>query len=409
MKKNYGSNNFVKISILFVLTVFIFSVQSMFSQATHSAAGFDFNDKGIIFASSDSTSKVTMRFRIQNTMTLSSESDKDLTAKYIDFGIRRARLRFGGSLYDPRLTFNFQFGFSRSDLDQGAGSSQNPILDAVVYWNFSDNLCLGLGQTKLPGNRQYVMSSGDLQFADRSIVNSSFSLDRDFGLHAAYKTEIAKVGVNLQAAVSTGDGRNAPKMSQPYLAYTGRFEILPFGKFTGGGDYFESDLARETKPKLSLGVTYSKNKKANRTRGQVGESLYSPRDMDVLLTDLLFKYNGFSAYAEYAERNAKDPITTSSAGDFAAVLIGKGYMGQIAYLFNNNIEIGARVAVVSPSESLKNVELFWNQHNTAVITYYIHKHRAKIQLEQTLNNLEYMKTGTEHSNWITKLNLELGI
>jgi hypothetical protein len=40
----------------------------------------------------------------------------------------------------------------------------------------------GFGQTKLPGNNQRVVSSGSLEFTDRTINNSRFNIDRDFGL-----------------------------------------------------------------------------------------------------------------------------------------------------------------------------------------------------------------------------------
>jgi hypothetical protein len=37
-----------------------------------------------------------------------------------------------------------------------------------------------VGQTKLPGNNQRVVSSGSLEFTDRTINNSRFNIDRDF-------------------------------------------------------------------------------------------------------------------------------------------------------------------------------------------------------------------------------------
>jgi hypothetical protein len=42
------------------------------------------------------------------------------------------------------------------------------------------------GQTKLPGNNQRVVSSGSLEFTDRTINNSRFNIDRDFGLFLDY-------------------------------------------------------------------------------------------------------------------------------------------------------------------------------------------------------------------------------
>ncbi len=125
----------------------------------------------------------------------------------------------------------------------------------MIFWSFNKNLQVGFGQTKLPGNRQRVISSADLEIADRSIVNGAFTLDRDFGFQAFWRPISGDQIVNLRAAISSGDGRNQPVISGGGLAYTGRIEFLPFGAFTNGGDYFEGDLSREQKPKVSIGLS----------------------------------------------------------------------------------------------------------------------------------------------------------
>ena len=40
-----------------------------------------------------------------------------------------------------------------------------------MKWNFYKNFELWFGQAKLPGNRERVVSSGNLQLVDRSILN----------------------------------------------------------------------------------------------------------------------------------------------------------------------------------------------------------------------------------------------
>jgi phosphate-selective porin OprO and OprP len=78
---------------------------------------------------------------------------------------------------------------------------------------------LGVGQTKLPGNRQRVNSSGDLQLVDRSIVNAFFNIDRDFGIQAYYKNHINQFQYVLRGAISSGEGRNS-LISDEGLAYS---------------------------------------------------------------------------------------------------------------------------------------------------------------------------------------------
>jgi len=397
--------------LVFMMLLLIFSSNVVLSQeTTRSSASFDFNEKGIIFQTSDTSSQVMMRFRIQSSMTFNTESEEDFSIANSDMSIRRMRLRFGGFLHDPRLTFNLQLSFARGDMDFKDSDIPNIIRDAMVFWNIRPNLQIGVGQTKLPGNRQRVISSGDLQFPERSLVNSKFTLDRDFGVQAYYSHSISDVLINLRGAISTGDGRYAPQMSGAKFAYTGRVELLPFGRFAQGGDYFESDLSREPKPKVSIGLSYSDNKKSTRTHGQLGSKLYSPRDMQSIMSDVLLKYRGFALYGEYAQRNAEDPITRNETGDIKYVYTGTGYLGQMSYLFKNNVEIASRYVVVAPDEELKGLSgADWNRHIAAVCTYYFSKHRAKLQFEITHNTLENKMTNFERKNWMGRFNLELGI
>ena len=55
-------------------------------------------------------------------------------------------------------------------------------MDAVLKNHINENWSLWFGQTKLPGNRERVYSSQELQFVDRSLVNARFNLDRDVGV-----------------------------------------------------------------------------------------------------------------------------------------------------------------------------------------------------------------------------------
>ncbi len=392
---------------------------SAFGQAsTMSHGSFDFNSDGVVFQSADSSTRVMMRFRMQNwatytTKTEDVDQDLDLSAGSTDFAVRRLRLRFGGSLYDPRLTFNLQLSFSRSDQDWTDTQFPNIIRDAMIFWNFSPTLQVGFGQTKLPGNRQRVISSADLEQPDRSIVNAAFNLDRDFGFQGFWRPITGSVIVNLRGAVSTGDGRNQPSISGGGLAYTARAEVLPFGAFKNGGDYFEGDLAREEKPKLSVGVSYHHNDNQTKTRGPLGRALYARRSSQVLYADALLKYQGFSLYTEYAQRTSDNPITykDTTRKDYAAVFVGSGYMAQASYIFPSMWNVGARYAVVDAGNQLAGLAEYQKQVNmSGVVGYYINKHRIKANLELGTNRITLLNSGSEvqHSLY-ARFNVELGI
>ncbi|MEN9281626.1 MAG: hypothetical protein RL594_561 [Bacteroidota bacterium] len=386
--------------------------------STQSHGSFDFNSDGVIFQSADTSTRVTMRFRMQNwaiytTKTMGEDDELDLSAGSTDLVTRRLRVRFGGALADPRLTFNLQLSFSRSDMDWNDTQFPNIIRDAMVFWNFSRDLQIGFGQTKLPGNRQRVISSADLEIPDRSIVNGAFNLDRDFGFQGFWRPITGDVVVNLRGAISSGDGRNQPVIPGGGLAYTARIEVLPLGAFTNGGDYFEGDIMREERPKLSVGLSAQHNDRQTKTRGTLGKALFAQRSSNVLYADALFKYQGFSLYGEYAQRTSTDPITykDTTRKDYSAIFVGRGFMVQASYIFPSMWNVGARYAEVNADTQLKGLAEYTKQTNiAAVIGYYVNRHRIKANLELGTNRtIQYNKNDAQEAMYYARFNVELGI
>ena len=115
--------------------------------------------------------------------------------------------------------------------------------DAIVYYVPNATWNIGFGQTKIKANRARINSSSALQFVDRSIVNSEFNLDRDFGFFGEYNMRGGE-GFNLSAkgSVTLGEGRNWGSSSNGGLAYTGRLELYPLGRFKSKGDVMEGDF-----------------------------------------------------------------------------------------------------------------------------------------------------------------------
>lgn len=336
--------------------------------------------RGVGLVANDSSFSLNFQFRIQNRATYNTVEDTDLSAESFEFRVRRLRMKFTGFAVDPRLTYYIQLSFSRGDMDwrgpdnSTVNVSPNVVRDAVIYYQMTRKLRLGFGQTKLPGNRQRVISSGDQQFPDRAIVNAAFNIDRDFGFFAQY------IGgyYNLKGAITSGEGRNA-NLSQGGLAYTGRLELLPFGPFTNNGDDFEGDLEREPSPKMVISGTYHYNDRAERQAGQTGNDIYEMRSLVSMEADMLWKYNGWAWYTEYMNRSTSNPLTyTSDLSKNRAVAVGEGYLTQLSYLFKNNFEIAGRYAITKPNEALFSQVNQFQQYELGV-TKYIRGHRVKIQ------------------------------
>lgn len=374
--------------------------------------------KGIGVVTSDSIFSLNFQFRMQNRATFVSESKTEAGPDEFEFRVRRLRFKFEGFVYDPRLTYYIQLSFSRGDMDwrgpdnSTVNSSPNAVRDAVIYYNPTKNLRLGFGQTKLPGNRQRVISSGDQQFADRSIVNATFNIDRDFGFFAHWTSNF----VNLRGALTSGEGRNSV-ISNNGLAYTGRVEFLPLGKFTGNNDYIEGDLFREPTLKISLAATYCANDKALREAGQLGNDLYAPRSIRNLEFDALLKYRGFAWYNEYMQRDVNNPVTvnqTTLATRY--IYVGKGYLSQLSYLFKNNVEIAGRYSATVPLSSIYNNPDFPTlsvkqlEQVELGVTKYLMGHRLKVQGNLVFGTRTNLATNFYDSGfWSGIFQVELGI
>lgn len=364
--------------------------------------------KGIGMTSPDSIFQMNIRFRMQNR----AEYAENGGEPYFSAGVRRLRLRLEGYVGDPKFLYLIQLGFSPDDhrpLGETNGNL-NIIRDAIVFYRPNSKWNLGFGQTKLPGNRQRVNSSGALQLTDRSINNSNFNIDRDFGAQVQYFNDVNdKFFYNIKTAVSTGEGRDRPDSKDKGLAYTGRIEIYPLGLFKKNGEYFEGDIQREQKPKLYFGGTYHYNHRSKRAYGQRGEDLYQMKDVTSVMFDAVFKYKGFAVMADYMNRYATtNPLTYSAdSTEVVAAMAGFGYDFQASYLFKNNYEIIVRYSHFTPDDE---VASYYNQNDQYTIGFakYIWEHAFKIQTEFTWNNFFMNDDFLRDSSYI-RFQIEMGI
>ena len=355
--------------------------------------------KGISIAAKDSSFTMKFSARIQ---TLYDGRLNLETKDYNDrFLTRRARLKFDGFAYSPKLEYKIELAVSSTDISGGDtnefGNTSRVILDAVLKWNFAPNWELWAGQTKLPGNRERVISSQALQFVDRSNLNSRFNIDRDAGIQLHYGTE----KFNFASTISMGDGRNIVIDNVGGYDYTNRIEYLPFGSFKSKGDYVSSDLVREPKPKLSIGITYDYNDRATHERGQLGDELPAQRDLETWFVDAHFKYNGISSLLEYANKKSPDgAVILDGTGNFVdAFYTGKAFSWQAGYLFKNNFELAGRFTEVMPEAATRRRD---NTQYTFGVSKYFVGHSLKIQSDVTL-----IKENNRDDVLMTRLQVEL--
>lgn len=376
-----------------------------------------FNYKtGLGFATPDSSYSVNIRFRIQNRFLMNTKDEEHLETGGWEARVRRCRLSFAGHVINPKWNYYLQLSFSRGDMDWSdadastQNTSPNVVRDAMIFYKPIKNLQFALGQGKLPGNRQRIISSGAQQFYDRSIVNANFTPDRDFGFFVNYTAHLGKTFTVLtKLAATSGEGRNSVS-SNTGLAYTGRIELLPFGQFTDGGDYYEGDLAREPKPKISIAGGYHFNDLAVRTGGQLGKDLLATRSFNVYMADFVFKYKGIALSSEYIRRDTDgSPTVIGSDAKSRTIVTGDGINTQLSYCFKNMFEVALRHSLVSPHNDLL-AKVRENEQYGVGVSKYLNKHKVKVQGNLFYNRERDLSKQENHNSYFFAVfQIELGI
>ena len=308
------------------------------------------------------------------------------------FLIRRARLKFQGYAYSSKLEYKFQLGLSNRDIAGGSEFTRDTprlILDAVVMWNFHENFELWVGQTKLPGNREQLISSGSLETVDRSLVNSIFNLGREMGVQLHHQFSLGGDFLVKEAiSVSQGEGRNVTSGNIGGYLYMGRIEFLPFGDFNA---YSGADFDRETTPKLALGASYGYNNDAVQTNSNTGDYLvndigFYQTDISTFFLDAMFKYRGFSLMGEYGHRSAEDAFAKNSSGTLTGdvVSIGEGFNVQAGYLFPGDYQVVGRYTTIGFDDQITAVV---EDQYTLALSKYIVGHKLKIQTDLSYTDL----------------------
>lgn len=374
-------NNLKKVLFIFA---FAFLPTVTFSQNFTASFG-----KGLTVTAPDSSVSLKFSARFQTLYIGTQNLDTD---KYTDaMLIRRARLKFEGFVYNPNIRFKMELGQSNRDTGGGNRASfnntSNIILDAVLKVKIGNGWDFWVGQTKLPGNRERVISSQKLQMVERSLLNARFNIDRDIGIQLHHRGKIGSRGVLKEAfAVTTGEGRDVITTNIGGYSYTGRLEYLPFGEFTNKGDYFGSDLEREPTGKLSIGSTYNFNDGAGRTRGQLGSFMLDSNmvqhtnNLSVWFFDLYYKNKGFSILSEYANKKAADQVVASLPEGDLKYGTGTGFMVMAGYLFRNSFEITGRYTnIETDDEAFSSVTTA--EDYVIGLSKYIVRHALKVQTD----------------------------
>lgn len=373
--------------IAFLISLMTFSELS-FSQFM----GYKKIGSGLVFQDTvKNTYKIKLGVRFQtlfdNVWTIQNDNIGQIGLYQPSISIRRARFKLDASFLSEKIFMKFELGFSPQDMRGGDdltnGNTANIIFDAYVGWNITDNFWITVGQGKLPGNRERLISSGNLEFVDRSLLNSRYNIDRDIGIQFGHQWVKGGFFMKEIIHISKGEGRNVLVTGNSGLNYTGKVEIYPLGKFKNKGEYVSMDIDREEKPKLAIAAAFNFNNNAVRERGQLGDFMrddqgnYYGKNQYSVFADFMFKYKGLSIMGEYAQRftDGSSIVLSDSNQVVGIVHTGKAINLQIGYVTKTNWGISLRYSGNNPDEDVS-----LNEHMyTFGFSKFFFGHKLKIQ------------------------------
>ncbi len=367
---------------------------------------------GITFRPRNNLFEVTMRFRMQNL--LAFNFDNDFTLTQADARVKRLRLRFDGYIYSPKLVYSIQLGFTHYDSEDLPNGSKNIIRDAIVYYVPNAVWNIGFGQTKIKANRARINSSSALQFVDRSIVNSEFNIDRDFGFFGELNP-LRGDGFNIsaKASITSGEGRNWGTSKKGGLAYTGRLEFYPLGRFKAKGEIVEGCYEYDERLRILVAGAYSYNDRTSRLEGQRGALMPgdATRDLGSYFVDFIIKYRGWAFYTDFMGRTCDRPLFDEDPA--AYIYTGSGLNIQTSWLIKRKWEIALRNSTLFPSETIRRLAGYQNHNQTTLgLTRYIIGHNLKVQADISYNayaerDVNIIPDGFDR--WQLRFQVELGL
>lgn len=357
------------------------------------------------------------RFVISGMVQTSMESRRfeEVDETYNRFRIRRARVRFDGSVFHDKLRFRLGLDMVKgSETDDASGSLLNDAW--VAYRPWGNKLVLSFGQRSTPtDNCELQMSSHTLQFGERSKVTSVFSTIREVGVFAESSFRVGSEAL-LRPAIAITDGSGPVSEGRRYggLKYGARLNYLPMGAFRSMGGSREGDMAYELTPKLSVGLAYSYTDGTSDRRGgrSNGDILYMNDRNEIelpdyakLAADVVFKYRGFSVLGEYVKtwgyvpssitQRVRNDGTTAKTFEVNGeqnveayikdrMMLGEGFNIQAGYMLRSFWSFDLRYTRLNPDEySYMNNNLYFNRRNfydVSVSKYLTRNYAAKIQL-----------------------------
>ena len=362
---------------------------------------FHYTNKGLVLKSDDGRFSTTLGWRLQSRYSFGTRLDPILSSEFdgqerSSFEIRRARMKIGGHGYQPWIKYYFEVDWqsNRNVTDNGdIGGAR--LIDWRITLTPEPWLNVRIGQWKVDYNRERVDSSGNQTFAERSIVNRVFTLDRQIGAMVSGRL-LAETPMDLHyyAGVFTGQGRGMTQNDDTNMMYLGRLQWNVLGaplKWSQSDTMFHENPAAQiamagytntgqcTRWSANGCGTLSTNNSwgnaftdsASATAGQ-----YRTRG---LLLETAAKYKGWAWQQEWHWKEVKDtgtnPHITALSGMYTNLSTFPSAWLPTA---PTPLEIGFRYAYVDPNVGVANDT---RREYTVAANWFFAGHRDKITVD----------------------------
>lgn len=283
-----------------------------------------------------------------------------------NFDVALARLAFSGTVFDPNVSYFFQYEASTF-----GNNNKVSMLDWWMQYHFSPELSVQAGRFILPYSRQFYTHPGNLLFPDLSAADYAFNLQRAVGAHAGGKLGRLSYDVaalNSIRALDAGGQQNIAPLGKE-IATLGRLELdilEPYG-------YLETSPTPVSAPQLSVGVAAAYNPIDEASTFQN----VMPGDRTTNVTvDAGFRWQRLTLQAAgYYRRNHLKAAGRPDSNDW-------GYYGQVGYyLVPERWELAARVSGVDFDLPNNPKVLGDTMEYTVGLNYYLYGHHVKLQTD----------------------------
>jgi len=320
------------------------------------------------------------------------------------FNVRRARIKVGGHGYKPWLKYYFEFDWPSARL-----------LDWRVMVSKFKWATLKIGQYKIDYNRERRDSSGKQQFAERSIVNREFTIDRQIGATLyGHLFPGSMADSRYWVGVYNGTGRGENPNDDTNHMYMGRLQWNFLGRDL---KFQQTDVEYHEQPagSVAFAAVTGISKCTRFSSGGCGnlDGFLSPSKavkgefrIDQMMEETAFKWRGFSLQHEFHWKQIKDSQKPTGPGSKTNMM---GSYSQVGYfphymipLVPKPLEIAFRYAFVDPNVFMPNDmrrEFTWG------LNWFFAGHRNKLTADVRREVLA--QAGADRSEWGGRLQYDV--